>query len=158
MKAASEEIHKAAEWMKSEAAKAKGKGKEALTASYRELQKLGEDLKKGAVKSEKEIEMASARAYQALATNSQVRSAEAWSKKEFKKAGEELDMAVSQLEKGYAWAGQKVESGTQKVIDQSKEWSRKAKEDAGKASAEARKILKDAEDEIKALGQKISGK
>jgi len=158
MKAASEEIHKAAEWMKSEAAKAKGKGKEALTASYRELEKLGDDLKKGAVKSEKEIEMASARAYNALATNSHVKSAEALSKKEFKKAGEELDMAASQLEKGYAWAGQKVEAGTQKVIDDSKALSRKMKEGASRASAEVGKAMKDLEDEIKTFGRKISGK
>ncbi len=158
MKAASEEIRKAAEWMKSETAKAKGKGKEALTASYRELEKLGDDLKKGTVKSEKEIEMASARAYNALATNSHLKSAEAWSKKEFKKAGEELDVAVSQLEKGYAWAGQKVEAGTQKVIDQSKEWSRKAKEGAIKASDEAGKALKDLGQEISAFGKRISSK
>lgn len=158
MKAASEEMHKAAEWMKSEAAAAKGKGKEALAKSSRELEKLSGELKKGAVKSVKEIEIASARAYHALATNSHVKSAEAWSKKEFKKAGEELDMAVNQLEKGYAWAGHQEEAGTQKVIDESREWSRKVKEGAGRASAEAQKILKSAEDEIKALGQKISGK
>ncbi len=158
MKAASEEVHKAAAWMKSEAAAAKGKGKEALAASSRELEKLAGELKKGTVKSVKEIEMAFARAYNALATNSQVQSMEAWTKKEFKKAGEKLEAAVDELEKGFAWAGQKAEAGTQKVIDESKELSGKMKEGAAKASAETSKTMKDMENEIKALGRRISGK
>lgn len=158
MKAASEEIHKAAVWMKSEAAKAKGKGKEALTASYRELEKLGEDLKKGTVKSVKEIEMASARAYNAVATNSHVKSAEAWSRKEYRKAGEELDAAADALGKAYTWAGEEVKAGTQKVISASKELSVKLKEGASRASAEAGRTLKEMEQEISAFGKKIASK
>ncbi len=158
MKAASEEVHKAAAWMKSEAAAAKGKGKEALAASSRELEKLAGELKKGTVKSVKEIEMAFARAYNALATNSQMQSAEAWTKKEYKKAGEKLEAAVDELEKGFAWAGQKAQAGTQKVIDESKALSGKMKEGTAKASAEVSKTMKDMENEIKALGRKISGK
>jgi hypothetical protein len=58
--------------------------------------------------------------------------------------------------KAYAWAGQKVEAGTQQVIDESKEWSRKLRERAGKASAEAGKTLKEMEREIGVFGKKIS--
>ncbi len=158
MKAASEEVHKAAAGMKAEAAAAKGKGKEALAASSRELDKLAGELKKGTVKSVKEIEMAFARAYNALATNSQLQSAEAWTKKEYKKAGEKLEAAVDELEKGLAWAGQKAQAGTQKVIDESRELSGKMKEGTAKASEEVSKTMKDMENEIKALGRRISGK
>ncbi len=158
MKAASEEVHKAAAWMKSEAAAAKGKGKEALAASSRELDKLAVELKKGTVKSVKEIEMTFARAYNALATNSQMQSAEAWTKKEFKEAGVKLEAAVDELEKGFAWAGQKAQAGTQKVIDESRELSGKMKEGTANASAEVSKTIKDMENEIKALGSRISGK
>jgi hypothetical protein len=158
MKAAAAEVRKGAAYVKSEAAAAKGKTQEALTASYRELEKLAGELEKGTVKSVKKMEMAFARAYKALAMNSHVKSAEAWSKKESQKAGDELEAAVDQLEKGFAWAGQKAQAGTQKVISESKELSKKLKEGASSASAEAKKSLKDMEDEIKTFGQKISSK
>jgi hypothetical protein len=158
MKAAADEVRKGAAYLKSEAAAAKGKGKEALTASYRELEKLAGELEKGTVKTVKEMQMAFARAYNALATNSHVKSAEAWAKKEYKRAGDELEAAVGELEKGYAWAGQKAEAGTQKVIDDSKALTKKMKEGTIRASAEVNKALKDLEDEIKTFGRKISGK
>ena len=156
MKAAANEVRKGAAYLKSEAAAAKGKGKEALSASYRELEKLAGELEKGTVKSVKGMEMAFARAYEALATNSHVKSAEAWSKKEFKKAGDELEAAVDELEKGFAWARQQAEAGTQKAIRESKELSGKLKEGARWASAEASKALKDMEDEIRTFGRRIS--
>jgi len=158
MKAAAAEVRKGAAYLKSEAAVAKGKGKEALTASYQELEKLAGELEKGTVKTVKEMEMAFARAYNALATNSHVKSAESWAKKEYKKAGNELEAAVGELEKGYIWAEQKAEAGTQKVIDDSKALSKKMKEGTSRASAEVGKAMKDLEDEIKTFGRKISGK
>jgi hypothetical protein len=158
MKAAAAEVRKGAAYLKSEAAVAKGKGKEALTASYQEIEKLAGELEKGTVKTVKEMEMAFARAYNALATNSHVKSAESWANKEYKKAGNELEAAVGELEKGYAWAEQKAEAGTQKVIDESKELSKEMKEGASRASAETGKAMKDLEDEIKTFGRKISGK
>jgi hypothetical protein len=158
MKAAPEEVHKAAAWMKSEAAAAKGKGKEALAASSRELEKLAGELKKGTVKSVKEIEMSFARAYNALAANSHVKSAEAWSKKEFQKAGDELEAAADALGKAYTWAGQELKAGTQKVISESKELSAKLKEGARQVSADAGKAMKDLGQEIKEFGRKISTK
>ena len=158
MKAAADEVRKGAAYLKSEAAAAKGKGKEALTASYQELEKLAGELEKGTVKTVKEMEMAFARAYNALATNSHVKSAESWVKKEYKQAGNELEAAVGELEKGYIWAEQKAEAGTQKVIDDSKALSKKMKEGTSRASAEVGKAMKDLEDEIKTFGRKISGK
>jgi len=158
MKAAAAEVRKGAAYLKSEAAVAKGKGKEALTASYQELEKLAGELEKGTVKTVKEMEMAFARAYNALATNSHVKSAESWVKKEYKQAGNELEAAVGELEKGYIWAEQKAEAGTQKVIDDSKALSKKMKEGTSRASAEVGKAMKDLEDEIKTFGRKISGK
>ena len=155
-KAAADEVRKSATYVKSEASAAKGK--EALTASHRELEKLSGELEKGTVKSVKKMEMAFAHTYKALATNSHVKSTEAWSKKEFKKAGDELEATGDELEKGFAWGGQKADAGTQKVISKWKELSQKLKEGAGWASAEASKTLKDMEDEIKTFGRRISPK
>lgn len=158
MKAAADEVRKGAAYLKSEAAAAKDKGKEALTASYQELEKLAGELEKGTVKTVKEMQMAFARAYNALATNSHVKSAESWMKKEYKKAGNELEAAVGELEKGYGWAGQKAEAGTQNVIRESKELSRELKAGASQAAAKAEKGLKDMEYEISALGRRLSSK
>lgn len=158
MQAASEEVHKAAEWVKSEAAAAKGKGKEALAASARELEKLSGELKQGTVKSVKDIEMAFARAYNAVANNSHVKSAESWAKKEYRKAGDDLEAAADALGKAYTWAGQEIKAGTQKAIDESKALSKKMKEGAGRASADAGSALKDLEQEIRAFGKRISSK
>ncbi len=158
MKAAAAEVRKGAARLKSEAAAAADKEKKALTASSRELEKLAGELEKGTVKSVKEMDMAFARAYEALATNSRVKSAEAWSKKEYKQAGDDLEEAIDELVKGFAWAGQEIEVGTQKAIDQSKELSKKLKEGASWASAEANKAMKDLENEISAFGRRISRK
>jgi hypothetical protein len=158
MKAAADEVRNGAAYVKAEASAAKGKAKEALMTSYSELQKLSGELEKGTVKSVKKMEMAFARAYKALAMNSHVKSTEAWSKKESKKAGDYLEAAVGELEKGFAWAGQKAEAGTQRVISESKELSKKLKEGASSASAEAEKALKGMGDQIKTFGQKISSK
>jgi len=158
MKAAADEVRKGAAYLKSEAAAATGKSKEALTASYLELEKLAGEMEKGTVKTVKEMEMAFARAYNALAANSHMKSAEAWAKKESKKAGDDLEAAAGELEKSYAWAGQKVEAGTQKVIDESKALSKKMKEGASQASAETGKAMKSLEDEIRTFGRKIARK
>jgi hypothetical protein len=158
MKAAADDVRKGAAYLKSEAAAATDKEKKALTESYQELEKLAGELEKGTVKSVKEMEMAFARAYEALATNSHMKSTEAWSKKEYKQAGDDLEEAIDELVKGFAWAGQEIQVGTQKAISQSKELSKKLKEGAGWASAETSKAMKDLEDEIRTFGRRISRK
>jgi hypothetical protein len=158
MKAAADEVRKSATYLKSETSAAKGNGKKALTASYRELDKLAGELEKGTVKSVKEMEISFASAYEALATNSHVKSTDAWSRKEFKKAGYELEAAIDELEKGFAWGRHKADASTRKVIGESKELSKKLKEGAGRSSAEASESLKDMGDEIRMFGLIISSK
>jgi hypothetical protein len=158
MKAAADEIRKGAAYVKSEADKATGKGKEALMASYQELERLSGELKKGVVTSPKKMELAFAHAYQALAQNSYVKSTEAWTRKEIKNAGQHLKAASEYLERGLTWAGQKGEAGTAKVIKESKDLSRKLTEGAGWAASEVGKGLKDMGDKIDTFGKRISSK
>ncbi len=106
---ASEQIKKGAAYMKEKAAKASAKGKRELEESARELDKLADDVKKGTVKSVKRIEDAFARAYHALALESHIESTESWAKRERTRAGDALDAANRNLERGLAWAGQKAE-------------------------------------------------
>ncbi|MEE9911014.1 MAG: hypothetical protein K4571_04750 [Deltaproteobacteria bacterium] len=150
------QIKKGADYMKAESAKASAKGKEALTASAEELDKLAADMKRGAVASEKKMEDAFARAYLALASNEHIKSTESWARKESAKAGAALESAGRNLEKSFAWAGQKVEKGTNDVLKKSEELSQKLKKKGGLIADDVSKGLKDAGNEIEKFGKKIS--
>ena len=143
MKAAADEIRKAAAYLKSEADAATGKGKEALTASYQELEKLAGDVEKGTVASVKKLDAAFARSYKALATNSHVKSTESWARKEISNTGKHLETAADYLERGYAWTGEKMKAGTKKVVEESRVLSQKLKDDTGWVTSKVSKGLKD---------------
>ncbi len=158
MNSAARQIQKGASFMKAKAANASAKGKEALNASAKELEKLADDVKKGTVTSTKRIEDAFARAYVALAADSQVKSTESWAKKESVKAGDALDSATKYLERSFAWAGQKVEKSTKEAMEKSKELSLRLKEKSSVMTEDVGKGLKDAGNEIEKFGKRISPK
>jgi len=158
MKAAADEIRKGAAYLKSEADAATGKGKEALMASYRELEKLAGDVEKGAVTSVKKLDAAFARSYKALATNAHVKSTEAWAKKEINNTGKNLETAADSLERGFSWTGEKMKVGTKKVIEESRDLSKKLKEDTGWASDKVSKSLKNMGNEIEQFGKRVTAK
>jgi hypothetical protein len=158
MNSAAEQIQKGASYMKAEAAKASAKGKEALTLSAKELEKLAVDVKKGTVTSVKKIEEPFSRAYLALAADSHIKSTESWAKKESGKTSEALDSSTRYLERGLAWTGQKIEIGTKEAIKKSKDLSLKLKEKGGVIAKEVEKGLKETGSEIDKLGKRISSK
>lgn len=158
MKAAAEQIQKGALYVKAKAKEASDKGKEALNASAKELEKLAEDVKRGTVASEKRIEDTFARAYIALASDFHIKSTESWTKKEKAKAGDALDSAITYLEHGFAWTGQKIETQTKKVMEQSKELSVKLKEKGSVVTEDIGKGLKNVGNEIEKFGKRISAK
>ena len=144
--------------MKAQAVKASDKGKEALNASARELEKLADDVKKGTVTSVKKIEETFARAYVALAADAHIKSTESWAKKESAKAGEALDSATKYLERSFAWTDQKIAASTKAAIKKSEELSLKLKEKGSVAAEDVGKKLKDAGNEIEKFGKKIAPK
>jgi hypothetical protein len=158
LKSAAQQIQKSAAYMKTKAAQASAEGKEALNASARELEKLADDVKKGAVASVKSMEKAFARAYVALAAESHIKSTQSWAKKEAAKAGDALDSATRYLERSFTWAGQKVETSTKNAMQKSKELALKLKKKGSMMAEEVGKGLKDAGSEIEKLGKKISPK
>jgi hypothetical protein len=158
MNSAAEQIQKSASYIKAQAAKASDKGKEALNASSKELEKLADDVKKGAVTSVKRMEEAFARAYVALASDSHIKSTESWAKKEKAKAGDALDSANKYLERSFAWAGQKIETRTKEAMKKSQEISLKLKEKSSVVAEDVGKRLKDAGNEIEKFGKRISPK
>jgi len=113
-------------------------------------------VKKGAVESVKKIEDVFARAYFVLAEESYIESTEAWAKKEAVKAGEFLDAANKNLEKGMIWAGQKVEEKTTETMKKSRELSLKLKQKGKLITEEAGKSLQAIGDEIEKFGERIS--
>jgi len=156
MDAAAGEIKRSAAFMKKESMKASDKSKAALADSARELEKLAGDVKKGSVTSVKKIEDAFGRAYHALAFDAHARSMESWSKKEPAKAGEALDKATIYLERGFAWTGRKIETGTKDVITKSKELSMKLQAKGRTVAEEVGSGLKAAGNEIEQFGKKIT--
>jgi len=158
MNSAAEQIQKGASYMKAAAAKASAKGKDALTLSAKELEKLAVDVKKGTVTSVKKIEEPFSRAYLALAADSHIKSTESWAKKESTKVGEALDSSARYLERGVAWTGQKIEAGTKETIKKSKDLSLKLKEKGSVIAKEVEKGLKETGSEIDKLRKRISSK
>jgi hypothetical protein len=155
MSSAAEQIQKGAAYIKAETAKASVKGKEALTASARELEKLADDVKQGTVTSIKRIDESFARAYLALASDAHIKSVESWNRKETTKAGDALDSTTRYLEHGFAWAGQKVETSTKEAMKKSKDLSLKLKEKGSVVAGEVGKDLKDMRNEIEKFGKRI---
>ncbi len=156
LNSAAAEIHKGASYLKSEAGKAAGKGKDALTASISELEKLAENVKKGTVSSVKILETNFATAYEAMAENYYIKATESWAHKETKKAGENLAESIKYLKLGLAWSGKKVETATNEAINQSKELSLKLKKEASVVADDVAKGFKATRNEIEKLGKKIS--
>ena len=155
LKAAADEIRKGASYLKSEAANAGEKGKEILTESARELEKLADDVQKGAIKSVKKLESAFARAYYAQAVSSHIKSTESWARKEVANTGNSLEKATNYLERGLAWAGQKTEEETQKAIKESKDLANKLKKESILVADKVEKGLVGLGMEIEKLGGRI---
>ncbi len=153
---ASEQIKRGAIYIKEKAAKASSRGKGELEDSARELDKLADDVKKGTVKSVKRIEDTFARVYHALALESHIKSTESWAKRERATAGEALDAANKNLERGLAWAGQKAEESTKKVMQKSEEIVLKLKRKGRLITEEVGRGIQDAGKEIEKFGKKIS--
>lgn len=158
MGSAAEHIKKGASYMKDEAAKASVKGKEAIAASAQELDELADDVKKGAVTSQKRMEDTFARAYLALASNDHIQSTESWAKKETAKAGAALESANRNLEKSIAWTGQKIEKGTRDAMKKSEALAVKLKQKGSLITEEVGKGLRDAGREIEDFGKRISSR
>ena len=155
---AAEQIKKGAAYMKAESEKASEKGKESLAASADELDKLAYDVKKGTVKTAKRINESFARAYAAMALESHIRSTEAWSKKETTKAGDALDSATDDLQRGIAWTGGKIDKGTKETVKKSKELAMKLKEKSSVVADDVGKGLKNTGDEIEKFAKRIAPK
>jgi len=155
--AAAAEIRKGAAFLKLEASRAAGDAKKELTASVQMLEKLADDIEKGAVRSAKDVQDVFAKAEHAVAKHHYLKAAEAWGKKSIKKAGHELQAAAVSLEHGFAWAGQKLEAGAVKVMDDTRHVAGKLIEGAGWVADEVGKAIEYLGRKIDMLGKTVAG-
>lgn len=114
-KAAATEIRKATGYLRLEAARVTGDAKQALDHSVAKLDKLAASVEEGAVKDEKVMNRAFANASHALALAHRAKATESWARKEYHKAGYELQAAAHGLESASRWAGGEARAGASAV-------------------------------------------
>ena len=158
MDSAAAQIKKGADYMKAESLKASAKGKEALTASARELEQLSVDVEKRNREAGKENRTALCACLSGNGCGPAYQISGIMDQKESEKTGEALDSSSRYLERSFAWAGQKVETHTKKAIEKSKSLSLKLKEKGNVIAKDVEKGLNDTGSEIEKLGKRISPK
>jgi hypothetical protein len=154
-KAAAHEIRKASAFLKLEAGRATGDSKQALEPSSRELDKLADDVEKGAVVSEKELRDAFARADVALARHHQAKAKEDWEKGNNKQAGIHLMAAPTHLEYAKAWLKVGTNEDTKAVVRDTRTVAGKLTEGIGFVPEEVGKAIEAMGKEIDKVGKEV---
>lgn len=114
--AAADEIRIGAAIMKLEYARATDEGKKILEVSINELNELADKVELNMVDDPAELDKAFARANYALANHRHLKAEEYYAKGENGKAAVELNAAAGNVERGFGWAGQKMEDGAVATI------------------------------------------
>jgi hypothetical protein len=154
-KAAAHEIRMASGYLKLEAGRATGDSKKALEASSRELDKLADDVEKGAVVSEKEVRDTFARADYALAMHHHAKAKESWEKGDTKQAGVHLMAAPTHLEYAKAWLKVGTKDDTKAVVRDTRTVAGKLTEGVGFVPEEVGKVIEALGKEIDKLGREV---
>ena len=114
--AAADEIRVGNAFLKLEMARATKEGEEILMESVEELANLANEVEMNMVADTIMLDEAFARANYALANHRQLKAKEYHEKGEEEKAAFELKAASGNIERGFGWAGQKMEEGTVAAI------------------------------------------
>jgi serine protease Do len=105
---AASEIRKGEALFKQKVTQAKGEGKQVLADSVQKLDKLADQVQKGAVPSVQELDHAFAQAYYALANYFRLKALDAWAKRETSEMGRDLEAAALHLERSLNWTGHRI--------------------------------------------------
>jgi hypothetical protein len=117
--ASADEIRNAVSFLNLEAEHTGIRTEGALDASIRELRKLADDIEKGKVTSEKELNMAFARAHRAMAQQYFAASSTNWQQKKVQETRDSLKAAAAHLRLALIWAnyeGEEVVVAAEKAI------------------------------------------
>jgi hypothetical protein len=151
VKIAATDIRKGAAYLKMEKAVVKKEMQDIIASSERELEKLAQDVENGTVESARELDAVFARAHQALAKSYITRATEAWATKDATQTGHYLKTAIAHFRSYLAWSGQKLDTATAASIRDCRALAGKLIHNAGYASEEVGKALKNVAKEIDKL-------
>jgi len=146
--AASDEIGKAAGFVKLEMARAKGEDEKMLADTAERLRMLSTSVRSGSVASIDELDEAFASAEQALAHHHESKAQEYWRVEDRKKAGQDLKAATKHLESSLKYGGREGEAKADTVIQDAREFGDKLAKGTALAADKVGKA-------IQALGRKI---
>ncbi|HME43893.1 MAG TPA: hypothetical protein VKF36_12455 [Syntrophorhabdales bacterium] len=158
LKAAASEIRKGAGFLKRKAKSATKEGKEGLSASAQELEKLAKDVERGGVTSEKQLKDTFARSYEALSNHEYRRASESWAKKKTRETGQALTNAAADMEQAAKWSGRELETGTADTIDYARAVGGKLIKGAGWTADEVDKGIKGISSALSKFGEKVEPK
>ncbi len=147
-KAAAEDIRKTVAFMKTEESKASGSGKKMLSSSIKELDKISDDLEKGAAVSVNTLDNAFARAKEAISSNSQMKTAES-------KTSQALQSTSSGVKNGLSWTGDKLKAGFVAVAKGTGWVVGKAVEGTGWVSKKTGSVINSAGTKVETFGKNI---
>jgi hypothetical protein len=153
LNASATECHKAAAAVKKQSSKVSADAKAGMQKAGAELDKCGDSVKAGTLKSDAEMKQCFAKVNHQIATCWHQTAAE--SKKAGKDASADLKKAGASLDASAKWSGHKLNEGTQATVDAVKK-AGKASDAGVKASgADVDKWFKSLGDGIKDLGTKL---
>jgi len=110
--AAADEIRIANAFLRLETSRATEEGKKALTSSIEELANLADKVELNMIADPVDLDQVFARANYALAEHRYLKAQEYHVKGEEEKAAIELKASAGNIERGFGWAGEKMEDGT----------------------------------------------
>lgn len=152
-KGASAEIRKSVAFMNVEAARGSDEGKAALQSSAKELERLAAGVEKGAVKDEKQLRNAFAKADRALAKDHYLNASRSWAGKLYEKTGYELKAAAQDLGKGASWVGMGAEEGSADAVREGRQVAGKLIGGSGWTADEVGKAMENLKRGVAVLGK-----
>jgi len=152
LKAAARELRKAAAFVKLESDRATVEGEMGLDSSYKELNKLANDVEKGNITFVRDLEIVFARTHQTLAKHHYLKALEARNNKNAKATGQFMISAVIHLEHGFAWSDYKIQDTEEASLKKIRILSEKLVAGAGWAPDEIGKDITWLGKEIEKLG------
>ena len=149
------EIRKSAGFVKLEMTRSIGEGQSVLADAAIQLEKLAGNIESGSVKSVDEIDMALARAEQALAAHHEMKAEEYWRANYYAGVGQDLKAASMSLKNSLKYSGEKVDGETDAAMKDADEIGQKLIEGTKPADERIGAALEALGDKIDDVGTKL---
>lgn len=155
--AAAADIRKAIGHLRLETHRATGAAERELASSVAQLDSLAASIEGGALKDERSMARAFARAEHALALQHRSKAAESWARKEYHEAGYELKAAANGLEGAAGWVGGEATAAVAATSADAQALGDRLASGATWSREEVARGFESLGTEINAMGRKIGG-